>query len=385
MSTKIIELKDMEGNILLPYAYSASHDSSGNDFGTVYATKILVNTKADDNSVVHLTDDEVITGVKTISTVSSGTHLILKSNVIDTTVTPEEAIYDNYIDFRDKNNSLIGRVFTTRTTEPNNYIGIQAWNGSTNHVISVDSSGNTYCPTPSSASDNSNKIATTAWVNSHIDVNPNVVRTTGSQTITGAKTFNTGANDAVRFISTVNTQEIPEANRYYQPIGISDPSNTYYDGYFEIGHFTDGSHALQIVARQNIEGTNYHSVIGARIAQDGTTWGTCPSSDKDNSILTTIAKSKASNGYFKLGNGMLIQWGTLGAAGTDTTGTFNFPVAFSNTNYAICITSIAASASATGSVRANRMINYNSLTATSCGWQQDSYADAGARWIAIGY
>ena len=383
MSTKIIELKDMEGNILLPYAYSASHDSSGNDFGTVYATKTLVNTKADDNSVVHLTGNEIITGVKTINTSDAGTHLILKSNVIDSDVVPVEKQYDNYIDFRDKDDMLIGRVFTQKNTVGSDGTVIGAWNGNTAYYMGIESDGYAFAPTPSSASDNSTKIATTAWVNSHIDVNPNIVRTTGSQMISGKKYFK---DETVPITFRNNNAEqlvIPEA--YTEQFLNFEDKNGIRIASFG-GAITDaGNGRAYMAASKYVNDQWYFCCIDAYIRQDATMYTQCVASDVINSIVTTTGISKAANGYFRFGNGMLIQWGTLGAAGTDATGTFNFPVAFSNTNYAINITSIAASASATSNVRANRMINYNSLTTTGCGWQQDSYADAGARWIAIGY
>lgn len=50
-----------------------------------------------------------------------------------------------------------------------------------------------------------------------------------------------------------------------------------------------------------------------------------------NNRITTSAISKGQNGYVKLSNGIIIQWGSLSSSNTSLT----FPMAFSNTNYSI--------------------------------------------------
>lgn len=55
----------------------------------------------------------------------------------------------------------------------------------------------------------------------------------------------------------------------------------------------------------------------------------------DNSLLTNVKISKAGNGYVKLGNGLIIQWGTGTMQYNDTT--ITFPTAFTTTAR-VCMT-----------------------------------------------
>ena len=330
MSTKVIELKDTDGNILLPHAYSASHDNNGDAFSSVYATITTVNTKADDNSVVHLSGNEVISGIKTINVPTAGTNLIFKSNLIDTSVTPEENIY-HHIDYRDKNDNLLARIFECRDIYGANVLALQTWNGSTQHWIGVNSSGYGVAPTPSDASDNSQKIATTAWVNSHIDVNPNVVRTTGSQTITDKKTFY-GASNLI-FLKSSNIDKTVTAERHlYVYLDFLDKN----DGRL-------GVIGAIKAANSNAYGTYLQAGNEAslQLFSDGTnTWTYCIPSDVANSIVTTTGISKASNGYVKLGNGMIIQWGSASAAPYSGSSTITLPLAMNNTNYSVVVSPV---------------------------------------------
>ena len=54
-----------------------------------------------------------------------------------------------------------------------------------------------------------------------------------------------------------------------------------------------------------------------------------------NRILTATALSKATNGYVKFGNGIIIQWG--GIASGSTSRTINLSTAFSNGDYTVVI------------------------------------------------
>jgi hypothetical protein len=102
---------------------------------------------------------------------------------------------------------------------------------------------------------------------------------------------------------------------------------------------------------------------------DGSTFVTAPASDVNTSIVTTINKSKAANGYFQLGNGLIINWGTDNGSGSRT---IRFSKSFTSTNYKIvgishgnsyCIVDTSSKTTSTVSVG-------NSV---------------GFDWIAIGY
>lgn len=58
-------------------------------------------------------------------------------------------------------------------------------------------------------------------------------------------------------------------------------------------------------------------------------------SDANNSVVTTVAKSKSANGYYKLGNGLILQWGLANTGGTVT-----LPTAFTSTNYSVVISRV---------------------------------------------
>ena len=103
-------------------------------------------------------------------------------------------------------------------------------------------------------------------------------------------------------------------------------------------------------------------------------------SDANNSIVTTSNKSKGQNGYFKFGNGLIIQWGTLTTTGADSRWV-TFPTAFSSDNsYSVTINPKGASTAAIYTIAIN---NY-----TATGF--NAYSGGNVRnfqafWIAIGY
>lgn len=342
MTTKVIELKDTDGNILLPHAYSASHDNNGDAFSSVYATIQTVNTKADDNSVVHLSGNEVITGIKTINVPTAGTNLIFKSNLIDTSTTPEENIY-HHIDYRDKNDNLLARIFECRDIYGANVLALQTWNGSTQHWIGVNSSGYGVAPTPSDASDNSQKIATTAWVNNHLLVDENVVRTTGSQSISGRKSFAQGIN---LYNESVIKGTNPETVRYWALLAndSTDNSDNWKStrlGALEWSLNENGILAGTLYGYKNEQDSQDNSYIS--VVYDSNTskaYTRCTASDVINSIVTTTGINKVTNGYVRLGNGMIIQWGSASAAPYSGSSTITLPLAMNNTNYSIVVSPV---------------------------------------------
>ncbi len=97
-------------------------------------------------------------------------------------------------------------------------------------------------------------------------------------------------------------------------------------------------------------------------------------SEDSNSVVTTVSKSKSTNGHFTLGNGLILQWGTASAGGTIT-----LPTPFTSVNYSVVLT------------RVNTDTKYHggsyikTLTTTNFTF---SGADANSKehkWIAIGY
>ena len=100
---------------------------------------------------------------------------------------------------------------------------------------------------------------------------------------------------------------------------------------------------------------------------DGAKYATCPPSDVNGSIVTTVNKSKATNGYYQLGNGLIVQWGSF-----STSGTITLPKAFTSTNYKVAC-------SETGDHEYGPRIG--NLTKTTF----DVLNSRPGMWIAIGY
>jgi hypothetical protein len=92
--------------------------------------------------------------------------------------------------------------------------------------------------------------------------------------------------------------------------------------------------------------------------------------------------SLASNGYQKLPNGLIIQWG-LSSTSSAGTNTISLPTAFSNTGYRISCSPLDVS------VPNNVSCSPNSTTAfNSSGWgptASNARVTTSFTWIAIGY
>ena len=93
------------------------------------------------------------------------------------------------------------------------------------------------------------------------------------------------------------------------------------------------------------------------------------------SVLTTNSINKTANGYVKLGNGIIIQWGYSNVDG----GQITLPTPFTNTNYRICATYMKSGGSINNDY--GHICTYPSSTTSF-------YANTEAgvyQWIAIGY
>lgn len=161
----------------------------------------------------------------------------------------------------------------------------------------------------------------------------------GGQKITNV---GTGTNDA----DAVNKAQMDNASTSLQT-QIDTKANT--------------SDVVNLTGTQTISGQKTFSTVA---------YGTA--SDASNSILTTIAKTKAAKGGFKLGNGMIVNWGTI----SDSGGTVTYSIPFSGTNYGISMTRISA----------NGTNDNDAITAvTSTNFSATIYQGGGAHWVAIGY
>lgn len=206
------------------------------------------------------------------------------------------------------------------------------------------------------------------------------VSLTGDETIGGDKTFQT---DKLYKKSTQDFITTP-AQPYYTEIRNVDINN------FEIGQFrvwkdTDGANVIDLLGRYQDNSVNlYGAVLGIRSYSDGRSFPYASASDVNNSVVTTEGINKSENGYVKLGNGLIIQWGT--ATCNSGNNNISFPTAFSNTNYRI-VSNLISSTNNSGSGAANSI--YNKST-TGCIIQVRAYPGVGigavsSEWLAIGY
>lgn len=161
------------------------------------------------------------------------------------------------------------------------------------------------------------------------------VKTSGNQTIGGTKTFSS------TIAGSINGNAATVTN----------------------GVYTTGN--------QTIGGTKTFSAVAYGKASDANT-----------SILTTVAKSKASNGYFKLGNGLIIQWGRVTGITSNQESTVTFPVAFSSSTSYTIVKNYQSNATTSA---ADREISFYSMTSTTAKTFTASDDTSSFSWLAIGY
>lgn len=165
----------------------------------------------------------------------------------------------------------------------------------------------------------------------------NVIHKTGNETVAGVKTFSGNNRIIVLQNSAVTYNTAPSSNTYTD-MSFRD-KNGYEMGVLEHVRFANNNTEVRLAVK-GVDSIWAPSLIVGKTA-DGNVYASAPASDFKGSIVTTISKSKATNGYFKLGNGLIIQWGktpNIGNSGTTCT----LPTPFTTTNYSV--TAITSSA-----------------------------------------
>lgn len=207
----------------------------------------------------------------------------------------------------------------------------------------------------------------------------NVVHKTGNETITGTKTFHNNPNIETDVKDSRITIKFSDAT-----IGTT-PSENYYAGFKGVdsqdsefancncSYKTNGTVGCNFYTTRSDSGSTVSGTLGVYIDSGGTSAYTkAPASDVNDSIVTTVNKSKGNNGYFKLGNGLIIQWGRSSQR------TFTYPIPFSSdTSFSIVVNNQA------GTDGYGRPDSVDNLTRTSC--MVSSLAGYPVRWLAIGY
>lgn len=102
-----------------------------------------------------------------------------------------------------------------------------------------------------------------------------------------------------------------------------------------------------------------------------------------NSDKITTSQSFGSNGYCKLSNGLIIQWGRNGGMGNNTEITVTLPTAFTTLNYSI--SGCASYAQSGGDKRSSWYAYPNSTSNFKLGSRFEQYGGNTIYWTAIGY
>lgn len=350
---------------------------------TTNANNIAI--KANNNAVVHLTGDETITGAKTFSgnliktmgTSANGVKVQCVDLVKGTPPTSQQGNVYGQFTFQDNGGTDLEHRFggIEVAYKPDGTITAQleacqpVANSTTYERIAViypaSGSAYTYAPAPSLASNVSgyaNQIVTVGYLEGS---SAGIAHTTGNEIIGGNKTFtgtSTFTGDAVynsRFqmlYDTAGTNSVFIQNtaitKGTTPTSATESATrivfngaggstvNYRIGSFETGYYDDGSIQTFMRAYKPTANNNTNAVLGLVYPASGNPYGTAPASDVNGSIVTTVNKSKAADGYFKLGNGMIVQWGKTAnltnnaSSPTSTT----FPTAFTSTNYRVMLT-----------------------------------------------
>ena len=226
-----------------------------------------------------------------------------------------------------------------------------------------------------------------------------VVHLAGAETITGNKTFSGNvkltaqsgspqsglliSSDKTNYAISVQNTEVTKGTVPSEGVifgvdfyGTKADNQQDRFGAIECIYDTNKSTSLAMVLYDatSAENSSYAKVQLFHNGTTGVTYAKAPASDVNDSIVTTVSKTKAANGYFQLGNGLIIQWGRVTASRVALT--ITLPKAFSSaTSYSIsAITNNGKAAFSTPQ------------TATTFTLDASGGIDTTSlKWIAIGY
>lgn len=388
---------------------SLTDDNTGNLFSDTSKWKKVMDSDdlyAFDNAVVHKAGTETITGQKTFTD-----DVVAKINYSRGTA-PESSAYPKPYLIYDTNNKMFGCIQLAYLQNQAVLMELLAYNGANASDDTpasmgvVNNNGNkyTFAPTPTEDTTNSTQIDTVGARNTKL---ANYVALTGNQTIGGTKTFsstisgsiNGNAATVTNGVYTTGSQSIAgkktftnmpyiamthpsiheqktELTKGTAPTSSQDTSGgiSFVDKNDKIladvlfGYTKDKSTLVALRPHKaNASGDTAVSALSVTYPATGNPYATAPASDIADSVVTTINKSKAANGYFQLGNGLIIQWGSF-----STSGTITLPKAFTSTDYKVAC-------SETGDHEYGPRIG--NLTKTTF----DVLNSRPGMWIAIGY
>lgn len=318
------------------------------------------NEAIDDSNVVHKTGTETIAGEKTFTS-----KLRIDSGGIE--ITPESsASHGGYIDFHYAGST---DDYTSRIIE----------NSQGNIAIK---STTVTVPTPTETTTTTGQqSASTGWVNT---VGNNVMHLSGAESVNGDKTFNDviisrkSGDPAITCDDPAKIKGTAPSSSKNTVIRFRDKNGNNLGAiYHNYGTDKKSIITLQVSKASSSSDTAY-AHMGIYYPASGNPYTYAPPSDVNGSIVTTVNKSKSANGYFKLGNGLIVQWGVTSTGGGDKTVTL--PTAFTSTNY-----SVSTAWSYDGSLSSSYgHFTIKSHSTTNFVYHNES-SNAASFWIAIGY
>ena len=252
-----------------------------------------------------------------------------------------DAIEIGYAPYMEDMNTLQRAI--TYQISYNQQQGIPEWDSSTEYYIGSLAKLNTANGSQvySSLIDNNvgNLVSDATKWNLVFDTENSYVTTNTAQTITGDKTF---TQNVVRAHKNITKGTNPSIKTYCA-VELTDKNGEGTKnrvGIFESAIDTNGDIETLIGAYKYDNNSTTVEKISVIYPKTGNPYTFAPASDVAGSIVTTVNKSKASNGYFKLGNGMIVQWGKTGNlnnnASSPTSTTFTTP--FTSSNYKVILT-----------------------------------------------
>jgi len=247
-----------------------------------------------------------------------------------------------------------GSIQIGKGTNSNNYSLSVGFNNSNNYQLLDGTTG----------------LIPDARISGNFAQTADVVHLTGTETITGNKTF----TDFTHYKTDIAYDETPATNKY-GGFNFVDKNGTEINAFYS-ALYSSGA-ALAGINLKNKSGEQ--KTLGLRYDTSGTFYTEAPASDVNNSIVTTVSKTKASTGYFKLGNGLIIQWGASvkSTAGSNNLHTITFPSPFSTGSY------FANATLVNGSSQTDSWGEVINRSSTSCDFVVKK--DYTFTWIAIGY
>lgn len=278
-----------------------------------------INAKADNTAVVKLTGNQTIAGTKTFSSTIAG-------SINGNAATVTNGVY---------------------TTGNQSIAGNKTFSGSTTLSGSTTISGTT---TVSGSSTFSNNVTISR---------SGPVLNLDQTDITKGTAPQTDQSNILRFRDTAGNTMGSVVNKYFS----STKTNQMYMG----------------VAKANSSSDDSMAYLTLMYPASGNPYATAPHGDMSGSgkVVTTADSTKSADGFFKFGNGLIIQWGRI--TNNTGSGTVDLPTAFTS-KYSTVMT--YHNSDGLGSNRGHVVIK--SQTLTSFTYSSDSASD-GLHWLAIGF